>query len=109
MSDRFDALLVFVRRALIEPLGRLGAVAAGAMRSFFTAGWRLGSRLVIAAVLAASAYGLYRDPPFASVHRSEVLVRMNVFDGSANAYAAGTVLVLPGIHEVRRYSTRDQL
>ncbi len=32
-----------------------------------------------------------------------------MLDGSASAYTAGTVLVLPGIHQVRRYSTRDQV
>ncbi len=109
MSDRFDALLVFLRRTLIEPLGRLGALAAAALPAFFAAGWRSRRRLVIAAVLAALAYGLYHHPPFATVRRDEVLVRTNLFDGSANAYTAGTVLVLPGIHQVHRYSTRDQM
>jgi regulator of protease activity HflC (stomatin/prohibitin superfamily) len=32
-----------------------------------------------------------------------------MFDGSVNAYTAGTVLVLPGVHQVRRFSTRDQV
>ncbi len=91
-SDRFEALLLFLRRVLIEPLGRLGVVAVAALLRLFAAGRSLGSRLVIAAVLAALAYGLYRHPPFASVQRSEVLVRTNVFDGSANAYVTGTVL-----------------
>jgi regulator of protease activity HflC (stomatin/prohibitin superfamily) len=109
MADRLDALLEFVRRVLIAPLGRLGAVSAGPVRTFFAAGWRLRRRLVITVLLAGFVYGLYGHPPFATVRRSEVLVRMNVFDGSASAYAAGTVLVLPGIHQVRRYPTRDQV
>ena len=66
-------------------------------------------RLVIAVLLAASAYGLYVHPPFAAIRRGEVLVRTDVLEGSASVYSAGTVVVLPGIHQVRRYSTRDQV
>ena len=109
MSERVDALLEFLRRGFIEPLGRLGGVAAGVVRGFFAAGDRVRRRLVITVLLAVGGYGLYTHPPFASVHRSEVLVRMNVLEGSTSAYVAGTVLVLPGIHQVRRYPTRDQL
>ncbi|MGB6353863.1 MAG: SPFH domain-containing protein, partial [Steroidobacteraceae bacterium] len=66
-------------------------------------------RLVAAALLALLAYGLYVHPPFATVHRGEVLVRTDMVDGSASVYTAGTVLALPAIHQVRRYPTRDQV
>ena len=65
--------------------------------------------LVAAALLGLLAYGLYLHPPMAAVHRGEVLVRTNALDGTASVYSAGTVAVLPAIHQVRRYSTRDQL
>ena len=107
MSSRLDALLEFVRRALVEPLGRLAAVIAGAGRAGFAAAGR--RRLVIALLLATLAYGLYAHPPFTAVRRGEVLVRTDVFDGSVSVFTAGTALVLPGIHQVRRYSTRDQV
>jgi regulator of protease activity HflC (stomatin/prohibitin superfamily) len=69
----------------------------------------LGRGLVMAVLLAALAYGLYVHPPFAGIRRGEMLVRTDVLDGSVKAYTAGTVLVLPGIHQVRRYSMRDQV
>jgi regulator of protease activity HflC (stomatin/prohibitin superfamily) len=53
--------------------------------------------------------GLYRHPPFESVRRGEVLARSDALDGSVSVYSSGTVLVLPGIHQVRRYSIRDQV
>ncbi len=106
MSARFDAVLGFLRRMLIGPPGRLGVASAAAVRGLVAAGGHLRTRLVIAALLALCAYGLYTHPPFATVRRSEVLVRMNLLDGSTSAYTAGTVLVLPGIHQVRRYPTR---
>jgi regulator of protease activity HflC (stomatin/prohibitin superfamily) len=109
MSGRLEALLKFVQQALIEPLGRLAGATAAAVRALFAIAVRRRRRLVIAALLALLAYGLYAHPPFAAVRRGEVLVRTNVLDGSASVYTAGAVLALPAIHQVRRYSTRDQV
>ena len=109
MAGRLKALLEFVQRALVERLGRPGAVLAGAVRGVFVTARSLRWRLAMAALLAAFAYSLYAHPPFATARRGEVLVRLNLFNGSVSAYTAGTVPVLPAIHQVRRYSTRDQV
>ena len=109
MSGRLDALLKFVQQVLIEPLGRLAGATAAAVRAVFAVAVRRRRRLVIAALLALLAYGLYVHPPFAAVRRGEVLVRTNALDGSAGVYSAGAVFVMPAIHQVRRYSTRDQV
>jgi regulator of protease activity HflC (stomatin/prohibitin superfamily) len=109
VSDHFEAFLAFLRQALIEPLGRLMAEIGRAIRALGAAVLRLRVRLVIAALLAAVVCVLYLHPPAASVHRSEVLVRTNLLDGSTRAYSAGSVLLIPGIHQVRRYPARDQV
>jgi regulator of protease activity HflC (stomatin/prohibitin superfamily) len=109
VSDRFDVFLGFLQRALIEPLGRVFAAAGGAVRTLGVHAWRRRMRLVIAGLLAVLAYTLYLHPLLATVQRGEVLVRTNLFDGSARAYSAGTVLSMPGMHQLRRYPTRDQL
>jgi regulator of protease activity HflC (stomatin/prohibitin superfamily) len=109
MPDRFDAFLSFVQRAILPPLGKLAALMAEGIRVAVVSAWRWRAWLVISAILAVIGYGFYLKPPFASVPRSEVLVRTNMFDGSAEAFSAGTVLVLPGVHQVRRYPTRDQV
>ena len=109
MSGRLDAFFEFVRRALIEPLGRLGGFAAAALGSLATGLWRFRWRVAVTAVLVLIVYGLCTHPPFDSVRRGEVLARTNALDGSVSVYTAGTVLVLPGIHQVRRYSIRDQV
>src|SRR3984885_1650585 len=70
---------------------------------------RVAAFLVIAVLITALAYGAYLHPPLANVRRGELLVRMNVLDASVMAYSSGTVLVLPGVHEVRRYPIRDQV
>lgn len=109
MSDRFEAFLRLIQRALLVPLGRLGARLTEALRLVSAGAWRSRLRLVAAAILAAVGYACFLHPPLATVHRGEVLVRTNALDGSATAWSAGTVLVLPGWQQLRRYPTRDQV
>jgi regulator of protease activity HflC (stomatin/prohibitin superfamily) len=109
MSGRLDALFEFLRRGLIEPLGRLGGLLVAALRSLTTVLLRFRWRVLTTAVLALIVYGLCMHPPFESVRRGEVLARSDALDGSVSVYTAGTVLVLPAIHQVRRYSVRDQV
>jgi len=109
MSGRLDAFFEFLRRGLIEPLGRLGAAAVAALRFLIARLSRFRWRVAATAVLVLIVYGLCAHPPFDTVRRGEVLARSDALDGSASVYSAGTVLVLPGIHQVRRYSIRDQV
>jgi regulator of protease activity HflC (stomatin/prohibitin superfamily) len=109
MSGRLDVLFEFVRRGLVEPLVRLGRLALAAVRSLATGLWRFRWRLAITAFLALIVFGVCTHPPFDAVRRGEVLARTDAFDGSVSVYTSGTVLVLPGIHQVRRYSIRDQV
>jgi len=104
-----DAFFEFVRRGLIEPLGRLGGSIVAALRSLAAGVWRFHWRVATAAALILIAYGLCIHPPFESVRRGEVLARSDALNGSVSVYTAGTVLVLPGFHQVRRYSIRDQV
>jgi regulator of protease activity HflC (stomatin/prohibitin superfamily) len=109
MSGRLDAFFEFVRRGLVEPLGRLGSLVGTALRSLATGLRRFRWRVVTAVVLILIACGLFTHPPFDSVRRGEVLARTDTLNGSVSIYNAGTILVLPGIHQVRRYSIRDQV
>jgi regulator of protease activity HflC (stomatin/prohibitin superfamily) len=109
MSGRLDAFFDFVRRGLIEPLALLGTLAIAALRSLAWSLWHFRWRALTTAVLVLMVYGLCTHPPFESVRRGEVLVRTGSFDGSVSLYTTGTVLVLPGVHQVRRYSIRDQV
>src|ERR1700727_1950501 len=103
MSSRWDALFEFVQKSIIAPLGRLGSALATGVRALLMTAFRLRGRLVLTVILAALAYSLYTHPPIATASRGEVLVRANTIDGSASAFSAGTVLVLPGKHQARRY------
>jgi len=109
MSGRVDAFFEFVRRGLIEPLSRLGGLLRSALRSLTTGLWRFRWRVLVTAVMVLIVYGLCTHPPFDAVRRGEVLARTDSLDGSVSVYTSGTVLVLPGIHQLRRYSIRDQV
>src|ERR1700678_4809540 len=109
MSGRLDAFFEFVRRGLIEPLGRLGGSAAAALRLLAAGLRRFRWRVAATVALVLMVCGLCKHPPFDSVRRGEVLARTDALDGSVSVYTAGTVLVLPGIHQVRHYSIRDQV
>jgi regulator of protease activity HflC (stomatin/prohibitin superfamily) len=108
MSSGQDFLRELVR-VFADLFARLGKVLAAVVPILLAAGLRFRWRIAFTALLALVAYVLYRSPPFATVGRGEILVRENVFNGSADAYVAGTVPVLHGLHQVRKYSTRDQI
>jgi regulator of protease activity HflC (stomatin/prohibitin superfamily) len=109
MSGRLDAFFEFVRRGLTEPLSRLGVLLAAAIRSLAVGLWRFRWRVAATAVLVLLVCGLCIHPPFESVRRGEVLTRIDALDGSVSLYSAGTVLVVPGIHQVRHFSIRDEV
>ena len=109
MPDRLKSVSALLERTLLAPLVRLCKGGGAALRRSAPGAQRLRGRLLVLGLLAALGYALYRHPPFSSVRQSEVLVRMNTLDGSATAFTSGTVLALPGIHQLRRYSTRDQV
>ena len=108
MSDPLNFLVDLVRGTFAS-LRHVSAAAAGAARSGIAATWGMRGKLAIAALIAVSAWALHAHPPLATVRRGEELVRINELDGSVIAYTAGTVLVLPGVHQVRRYSMRDEV
>jgi len=65
--------------------------------------------LILALVLGAAAYMLYRNPPFKPVGRGEVGLRTNLFTGEITEQREGSVLVLPLMHDLRVFALRDQV
>jgi len=105
MFDRFSQVLNEILRGFGALAGRL----AGSVRNVSGGIGHVRGRLIATAILGVLAYGLYAHPPFTAVHRGEVLVRTDVLDGSVSVFTGGTVLLLPGVHQERRFSTRDQV
>ena len=105
MFDRISQVL----KEILKGLGALANGLAGSSRTVFAGANHFRGRLIAIVIVCALAYGLYAHPPFAAVHRGEVLVRTDVLDGSVSVFTGGTVMMLPGIHQERRFSTRDQV
>ncbi|WP_431094661.1 SPFH domain-containing protein [Polaromonas aquatica] len=66
--------------------------------------------LMIATAAAGTAgYLLWVHPPVESVTRGEVAIRTNQLTGGVDEFREGSLLLLPGLHEVRTFSLRDQV
>src|SRR5688572_30838210 len=57
--------------------------------------------LVLVAMAGGIGYVLYTEPPMRTVGRAEVGVRMNTLTGGVSEFRDGSVLVVPGIHQMR--------
>jgi regulator of protease activity HflC (stomatin/prohibitin superfamily) len=64
--------------------------------------------LIIGPVVLAGWF-LYAHPPVQNVGRGDVGVRTNQFTGTVTQWREGSVWVLPGLHEMRVVSLRDQV
>src|SRR5438552_119457 len=60
-------------------------------------------------VAALGAWVLVNHAPLHSVPRGDVGVRTNQLTGTSDQFREGSVLVLPGLHEMRLLTLRDQV
>lgn len=108
MLDRIKALF----RSTIDWLAARSAALGGAAgaRAVRTLSCLAGARrlLMVLVFFGVAGYLLYAHPPFASVGRGEVGVRANRVTGGVSEWREGGVFVIPGLHELRRYSLRDR-
>ena len=116
MSERFEQLKQSLR-ALRERMGAgVGAVGQGVGQGIKTGAGQVGGSvlrarrsLIALAVAGLGGYALYSHPPMQSVERGEVAVRINQLTGGSSELREGAVLVVPGLHELRRFTLRDQV
>lgn len=108
MSERFNKFANGFK-------GAMRKVAAGVGKGVGTATTKTvallpgRATLIALAVLGAGGYALYKHPPMQSVARGEVGMRLNQLTGSSTEVRDGAVLVIPGLHELRRFSLKDQV
>lgn len=85
-------------RKVATPLAQSGPTLKGMVRP-----------AIVLAAVGGVGYLLVTHPPVETVQRGEVGVRINQLSGSATEVGEGTILVLPGLHHLQRYSLRDQI
>ena len=93
--------LTEIARSLRSALGaRLSTAEAPSRRGMLALG-----------LLAAGGVGVWAlaaHPPLVAVEPGAVAVRTNQWSGSVDEFGDGSVLVLPGLHQVRTLTLRDQ-
>lgn len=110
MNSRFESVKAAVRRALAGARDLIARAGRGATVS--DAGEaiaRLVPRLALAATVAGVGYLVWTHPPVRPVPRGELIVRSNVYTGSVSHFREGSFVALPGLHQIRHFSLRDQV
>jgi len=81
------------------------------LQSHLTRAWRVVYRksTFFAVMLALGGYTMSKNPPFQNIERGEIGIRLNRFTGATAQSGEGAMFVIPGVHELRRYSLQDQM
>ncbi|MDR3415215.1 MAG: SPFH domain-containing protein [Nevskia sp.] len=105
MAEELRWVLESLGKALVAGLRVLGAAVKGVAQ----AAYRLRLVLVLLALLGGAGYALYRHPPMQTLAHGEVGIRSNRLTGSTAEFREGPVLVLSGLHALRRYWLHDSV
>jgi regulator of protease activity HflC (stomatin/prohibitin superfamily) len=101
MSDRLTVIIDLLRSAT-------AGIGAG-VRRVTSHVIRLRVPIIALGALAGLACLIWKHPPLQSVPRGEVAVRNNLLTGHMSAFGAGILWAVPGLHQVRLFSMRDQI
>ncbi len=111
MHPRLQHLVDSIRRWFARPAGSMELAARGRRDgpSRFWQALAVARVPLIAACVAVALGGvLVKYPPLADVGRGEVGVRVNRVTGNVDEWREGSVLVVPGLQQMRVFPLRDQ-
>lgn len=105
MNLRFTRIALRLRAIFSRGVHGTRRIAATGVRRAAGAG----GLMIATAVAAGAGYLLWVHPPMESVARGDVAIRTNQLTGGVDEFREGSLLLLPGLHEVRTFSLRDQV
>ncbi len=108
MNPRFTQIAQTIRAVFSRTAAKTtSGVKTASLR---TARSLVGARTVLltTAALAAVGYGVWTHPPVHNVARGDVAIRTNQLTGNIDEFREGSLLLIPGLHDVRSFSLRDQ-
>jgi regulator of protease activity HflC (stomatin/prohibitin superfamily) len=109
MSNRIQPLVQAIRKSLANVGGKFRGVAATGGSKAISGARRNAALLITTGVLGTFSYAVYKHPPVQTISRGEVGIRTNQFTGTATEWRNGSVMVIPGFHDLRRFALRDQV
>ncbi|MEK8047592.1 SPFH domain-containing protein [Ideonella margarita] len=109
MTPRLNQITAALRERLGHRLGQGGRQLGGLARSLGSQAWGVRRTALWLAGLGAVAWGLTQAPPVHTVGRGEMAIRTNVLTGGTSAFTEGSVWLVPGVQQLRRYTLRDQV
>ncbi|GAA5166150.1 SPFH domain-containing protein [Viridibacterium curvum] len=65
--------------------------------------------LILVTLVGGVGYAVIKHPPVTTVERGEVGLRTNQLTGSVTEVRDSSTLLIPGLHQIRRLSLRDQI
>ncbi|MDP1611468.1 MAG: SPFH domain-containing protein [Sulfuritalea sp.] len=102
MSEQIRNIANTLRDAFGKPAGDIADRVGHGVRNS-----RRG--IIALAIAGIGAYAVVSHWPMDSVGRGEMGLRVNRFTGVVSEIDDGAVLIVPGLHELRRFSLRDQV
>lgn len=113
MSPRLTAVTQAIQQTVktvfVRPAAWLGQAAAGGLGRAATGVKKSQTLIVFVAAVGAASYLVWSHPPLDSVGRGETVVRNNQLTGGVSQFSSGSLMVLPGLHQVRHFQMRDQV
>ncbi len=71
---------------------------------------QINTRLIlVTAGLSLAIYGVYTHTPITTVNRGEAVLRTNQWSGQVEVIREGSVIAMPGLHQIQQVSLRDHL
>lgn len=105
MRDEVKAVLQGVASAIGKGVAGLGRAAPELARGIGRR--RIG--LVLLALIGVAVYAVNQHPPLQTLAHGEVGIRSNRLLGGTTEFREGPVVVLHGLHDLRRFSLRDRV
>ena len=109
MANQLTAVVEAIRKAIAKPALQVGNTLLGATAGTARGLFRARTGLVVVAAVGAAGYAVWQNPPVQSVERGQIAIRTNYLTGGSSEWRDGSVVVLPGLHDLCRYPLRDQV
>jgi regulator of protease activity HflC (stomatin/prohibitin superfamily) len=112
LNTKLQAMSLAVRKAFSHKTSESADASATSAPHFsspnrFSISGTTRLMLVGSAVLGGLAYGLYKNPPLHMIEPGEIGIRTNQITGATSEWRDSSVIVLPVLHDFRKFSLRD--